>query len=90
MAKMAAATTAMHFGADHAKRHVACFCDGMFERGIKAWPAGMTVEFGAGGKQLKLASGTGKASGPVFVVERAAARPFGCTVAQYLELIRRQ
>lgn len=90
MAQMAATTTAVHFGAGHAKRRISGFCDGMFERGVKAWPARVTVEFGAGGKQLKLAPGTGKAPGSVLIVEWAAARPFGCTVAQHLELICRE
>src|SRR5215472_509159 len=88
MAEMAAATAAMHLGANHA---VARICRGLHCSGLRiveARPTSAALELGFGDEQLLLAAGAIERAGALFVIECAAPRPFGALLAHDVVLLR--
>ena len=79
---MAAAATAVHFGADHSERRVGIGADRVIKRFPEARPARMAVEFGGRREQREVAAGARERAVPVLVVQRAGERPFGAGFAQ--------
>src|SRR6202048_771070 len=59
VAEMAAAATAVNFGAQHAEGAVLGLADGVLERLIKTRPAGAALEFGVGREQRQGAARRG-------------------------------
>src|SRR5580693_5967838 len=60
VAEMAAAATAVNFGAQHAEGAVLGLADGVLERLIKTRPAGAALEFGVGREQRQVTAGAGE------------------------------
>src|SRR5215470_16969399 len=88
MAEMTATAAAMHLGANHA---VARIRRGFHRAGLRiveARPAGAALEFGFGNEQLLSAAGARECSGTLFIIERAAPRPFGAVLAHDVVLLR--
>src|SRR5262245_65983085 len=77
VAEMAAATPAMHLGAQHEQRAVVRRADRIGERRVKARPAGAALKLGVGGEQRKLAGGTDESALALLGIERAGIRPLG-------------
>src|SRR3954454_20479493 len=90
VAEMAAATAAMHLGAQHAEGAVLGLADGVVERLVKTRPAGAALEFGVGGKQRQVAAGAGENPLAMLLHQRAGARPLGAVLAQDVVLHRGQ
>src|SRR5258707_15280281 len=63
VAEMAAATAAVNFGPQHPKSAVLGFADGVFERLIKARPAGAALELGLRREQRQVAAGAARREG---------------------------
>src|SRR4051794_17928521 len=87
---MTAAAAAMHLSADHEKAAVGMGLDCVFERLVKARPAGAAVEFGGGIEERLTASGAMIDTGIVNLVERAGAGALGAVLAQHPVLRRVQ
>src|SRR5215469_5127446 len=88
MAEMAAATAAMHLGANHAVARIrrGLHCSGL--RIVEARPTSAALELGFGDEQLLLAAGAIERAGALFVIECAAPRPFGALLAHDVVLLR--
>src|SRR5688500_2127448 len=84
MTEMSAAATAMHFGPQHPEGAVFGLAEGVFQRLIKARPAGAALVFGLRGKQRQVAAGAGEDALALFLQQRARARAFGAVFAQDL------
>ncbi len=87
---MATATAAVNFGPQHPKSAVLGFADGVFERLIKARPAGAALELGLRREQRQVAAGAGEDALAMFLEQRARTRPLGALLAQDFILLRRQ
>src|ERR1700738_4956845 len=88
VAEMAAAATAVNFGAQHAEGAVLGLADGVLERLIKTRPAGAALEFGVGREQRQVAAGAGEDALAMFLEQRARTRALGALLAQDLILLR--
>src|SRR6516162_6430938 len=88
MAEMAAATAAMHLGANHAVARIrrGLHCSGL--RIVEGRPTSAALELGFGDEQLLLAAGAIEGAGALFVIECAAPRPFGALLAHDVVLLR--
>src|ERR1700678_4262287 len=60
VAEMTAAAAAVTFGPQHPEGPVFSLADGVFERLIKARPAGAALEFRLRGEQRQIAAGAGE------------------------------
>src|SRR4051794_33294810 len=90
VAEMAAATAAMHLGAQHAVGTVLGLADIALDRLIKARPAGAALEFGVGGKQRQVAAGAGAHALAMVLHQCGRSRSLGALIAQDLVLLRRE
>src|SRR5580693_3754815 len=90
VAEMAAAAAAVHLGAHHAPAAVARGIDRARLRIVETRPAGAALELLLRGEQRLPAAGAIKRAGAFFVIERAAARPFGAVLAHDVELLGRE
>src|SRR4029077_10707395 len=87
---MAAAAAAIHLGALHSPTAVGGGVDRARLRIVEARPAGAALEFLLRGEQRLAAAGAKESAGALFVIERAAARPFGAVLAHDVELLGRE
>src|SRR5581483_1972390 len=90
VAEMAAATAAMHFGADHAPAAIARGFDRTGNRIVEARPAGAALELGLGAEQLLVAAGAVKRARALLMQQRAAAGTLGAVLAHDVILLGRQ
>src|SRR5262249_27803829 len=90
MAEMAAAPTAVHFGADHAVALVGRGFDCALHGIIEARPAGAALEFPLRNEQRLIAAGAHEGARALLIIERAASRRLGTMAAHHLILLRRE
>ena len=88
MAEMAAASSAVDGGPDHAQRGISFRDDGLLNRSPEARPARAALEFGRGREGVESAARTCKRAAPLLMQERARKRALGGLMAQHRVLIR--
>src|SRR5947209_19143601 len=87
---MAAASAAMHLGAQHSKCAVRGGADRVVQRLVETRPPGTAFELGVGREQRQVAACTGKDALAMFLQQRTRSRALGALLAQDLVLLRRE